>query len=262
MDIKNGIIYLVQPAELVGVTNRYKIGMSNKQGLKRCLSYKTGTRYLCIMEQTNVYELEKKIKQVFNAKFKLVAGHETFEGNEKEIKNTFISLIKQHENEQNFFNKKINLHKKNKQKEEIINNNQTEKIEQKEEIINNNQTEKIKQKEEIINNNQTEKIKQNTNNKNCICKNCNKTYGTESGLWKHNKIYHNKNKPVESKEDKVYTCAYCNKHFDYYQSRWRHEKSCKLLLKKPLLVKYNELSLELLNLYEKNNKNKNVEIEL
>ena len=33
-------------------------------------------------------------------------------------------------------------------------------------------------------------------------------------------------------------------------------------LKKPLLVKYNELSLELLNLHEKNNKNKNVEIEL
>lgn len=65
-----------------------------------------------------------------------------------------------------------------------------------------------------------------------------------------------KNKPVESKEDKIYLCAYCNKHFDYYQSRWRYEKSYKLLLKKPLFVKYNELSLELLNLHEKNNKNK------
>lgn len=34
------------------------------------------------------------------------------------------------------------------------------------------------------------------------------------------------------------------------------------IIKKPLLVKYNELSLELLNLQDKNNKNKNVEIEL
>jgi hypothetical protein len=33
-----GIIYLIQPAELIG-TNRYKIGMSNKLNLDRC---KTG----------------------------------------------------------------------------------------------------------------------------------------------------------------------------------------------------------------------------
>ncbi len=244
METKLGIIYLVQPVELVGISNRYKIGMSNKQNLKRCLSYKTGTRYLCIMEQTNVYELEKKIKKVFNEKFKLVAGHETFEGNEIEIKNTFLSLIKKHENEQNIFNKKINSHIKKNQKEAIINQNQNEAI------INQNQN------EAIINQNQ------NINCKTFTCEKCNKTYSTESGLWKHNNKYHNKNILAVCKENKVYTCEYCNKHFDYYQSRWRHEKTCKLLFKKPLLVKYNELSLKLQDLQEKNNKNKNDEIEL
>mgnify|MGYP006090550431 CR=1 FL=1 len=41
-----GIIYLIQPAELVG-TNRYKIGCSKKPNLDRVKKgYKKGTRYL------------------------------------------------------------------------------------------------------------------------------------------------------------------------------------------------------------------------
>lgn len=55
-----GIIYLIQPAELVD-TERYKIGISNNNDLKRCNSYKKGSRYLCIFECENPLKLEKII---------------------------------------------------------------------------------------------------------------------------------------------------------------------------------------------------------
>lgn len=49
-----GIIYFVQPAELVG-TDRYKIGCSKKPKLDRCKNgYRNGTRYLSIMKYVNI----------------------------------------------------------------------------------------------------------------------------------------------------------------------------------------------------------------
>jgi len=44
-----GMVYLIQPEELL-LTNRYKIGCSNKKGLSRLLSYKKNARYICTME--------------------------------------------------------------------------------------------------------------------------------------------------------------------------------------------------------------------
>jgi T5orf172 domain-containing protein len=87
-----GIIYLLQPAELVGI-NRFKIGISNANNLKRCNSYKNGTRYLCIFECNNPLKLEQIIKNEFNKIFNLIAGKEYFEGNENEIKKLFIQLF-------------------------------------------------------------------------------------------------------------------------------------------------------------------------
>ena len=47
--MNKGIIYLIQPAELLG-TNRYKIGCSGKNSLDRCKKgYKIGSRYLSII---------------------------------------------------------------------------------------------------------------------------------------------------------------------------------------------------------------------
>ena len=58
-----GIIYLIQPSELVG-TNRYKIGMSNNPDLERCKNgYKKGSRYLSIMECNDPLILEGNIKK-------------------------------------------------------------------------------------------------------------------------------------------------------------------------------------------------------
>jgi len=84
-----GILYLIQPAELVG-TKRYKIGCSNKSTLERVKKgYKVGSRYLHIMECNNPLKIEKLIKFDFNNHFTLIAGSEYFEGDEEEMKKIF-----------------------------------------------------------------------------------------------------------------------------------------------------------------------------
>jgi arsenate reductase-like glutaredoxin family protein len=91
-----GIIYLVQPAELVG-TNRYKVGYSGKPNLDRVKKgYKKGTRYLYIGECARSKELENKIKAIFNEKFTLIAGYEYFEGDEYEVLETFCREVWDH----------------------------------------------------------------------------------------------------------------------------------------------------------------------
>ena len=87
-----GIIYLIQPAELVG-TNRYKIGCSAKNTLERILSYKKGTRVLSVNYSNDYSKIEKILIEEFNKKFKLIAGREYFEGNEKDIYKLFIEIV-------------------------------------------------------------------------------------------------------------------------------------------------------------------------
>lgn len=93
----NGIIYLIQPSELVG-TNRYKIGMSNNPNLDRCKTYKKGSRYLCIMECMNPLVLELDMKQEFKKIFLLIAGTEYFEGSEKLLLTKFMEFAYKHIN--------------------------------------------------------------------------------------------------------------------------------------------------------------------
>ena len=91
-----GIIYLVQPAELVG-TMRFKVGMSKSPTLDRVKKgYRKGTRYLYIMEIKGLMHLEyleKDIKNLFKKEFKLIAGTEYFEGYEPHIKSTFLKRV-------------------------------------------------------------------------------------------------------------------------------------------------------------------------
>ena len=104
--MNKGLIYLIQPSELVG-TERYKIGMSNNPNLDRCKNgYKKGSRYICIMECIEPLILEGNIKKQFNEKFKLIAGNEYYEGNEKDILNTFNNLVMEYNNS-SIINKKI-----------------------------------------------------------------------------------------------------------------------------------------------------------
>ena len=88
-----GILYLIQPAELVG-TDRYKIGCSTKSTLDRVTTgYKKGTKILYVIECDNPFETEKILKKKFNKKFKLITGNEYFEGDKEEMKKIFYSVV-------------------------------------------------------------------------------------------------------------------------------------------------------------------------
>jgi len=91
---KNGIVYLIQPAELVG-TNKYKIGMSNSASLLRLKAYKKNTRYLSIMECDNPQITEKNIINMLNNLngCKKFVGREYFECDEKTILSAFTDLV-------------------------------------------------------------------------------------------------------------------------------------------------------------------------
>ena len=87
------IFYLIQPAELIG-TMRFKIGYSKKSDFERIRkAYKMGTRYINVQEVQNPFEIEKKLIELFNEKFKLIAGREYFEGDETEMKNEFQRML-------------------------------------------------------------------------------------------------------------------------------------------------------------------------
>jgi hypothetical protein len=87
-----GILYLIQPAELIG-TNHYKIGYSSKSTLERInTGYKKGSRYLHILECDNAFDIEKILKYEFSKKFELIAGKEFFKGDENEMLKLFYNI--------------------------------------------------------------------------------------------------------------------------------------------------------------------------
>lgn len=88
-----GLLYLIQPAELVG-THRYKIGYSKNNDITKFRKdYKKGSRFLDIYEYERSPLLVREIRNNFNNKFKLVAGRTYYEGNETDIKKNFNAII-------------------------------------------------------------------------------------------------------------------------------------------------------------------------
>ena len=88
---KKGIVYFIQPSELVG-TDRYKVGCSSNNSLERLKSYRKGTRIIAVLDSYNPFQLEKIIKSEFNNTFTLISGTEFFIGNESDMKKTFINI--------------------------------------------------------------------------------------------------------------------------------------------------------------------------
>ena len=88
---KKGIVYFIQPHELVG-TDRYKVGCSSNNSLERLKSYRKGTRIIAVLDSYNPFQLEKIIKSEFNNTFTLISGTEFFRGNESDMKRAFINI--------------------------------------------------------------------------------------------------------------------------------------------------------------------------
>ena len=83
-----GILYFIQPAELVG-TNRFKVGCSTKNDLSRVKSYKAGTRMIMILQCEDPFLLEQKVLVEFKNQFHKIAGNEYFEGDESVMRKVF-----------------------------------------------------------------------------------------------------------------------------------------------------------------------------
>jgi len=92
-----GTIYLIQPTLLIG-TNKYKIGMSKKNDLRRLESYHNGTRNICILSCKYPLTIEKKIKDTFKNKYELILGNEYFAGNEDDMLNDFLKIFNENKN--------------------------------------------------------------------------------------------------------------------------------------------------------------------
>jgi hypothetical protein len=88
-------VYLIQPSTYR--SDYFKIGGSSKVGFGRIKSYGKDTRIISIFTCDSYIELEKQIKILFNKKFTLVSGTETFQGIEVEIKREFLKIINDYE---------------------------------------------------------------------------------------------------------------------------------------------------------------------
>ena len=90
---KSGIVYMLQPAGLVG-TNRYKIGCSSLGGsIKRCQHYGIESQIVCVIAVKEPYVVEKHLKIAFNANATLVAGLELFEGDVQPLQQLFVKTV-------------------------------------------------------------------------------------------------------------------------------------------------------------------------
>jgi hypothetical protein len=104
---EKGLVYLIQPAELVG-TSRYKIGYSKNSDLDKFRrDYKKGSRFLDIYEYDKTPLLVREIRSNFNNKFKLVAGHSYYEGNENDIKKRFSDIINNYSSVNNIISRNL-----------------------------------------------------------------------------------------------------------------------------------------------------------
>jgi len=102
-NITDNIVYLVQPAFLIG-TNRYKIGCS-KESRQRLLSYMRGTRILFVFNtKFCCYALEERIKNEFNKKYSRSAGQEWFEGDEQDMKKQIFKICQDYIDDVNYEN--------------------------------------------------------------------------------------------------------------------------------------------------------------
>jgi hypothetical protein len=214
MDSK-GIVYLLQPAELVG-TNRYKVGCSGKADLSRVKAYKTGSRYMYIMECDNPFHVENILKKHFQEKFHLIAGQEFFEGDELEMRRTFLHII----NEIEFQPQNQNQSQRNTIKRQKIQIRPRIQINSRTKI---KTIKPIKTKTETI---QLCKVKEGIET-NYACKICNRYYANNKQLKKHLSTLKHQNKLNPPENENKNCCRNCKKQYVSSSGLWRHLQKCK-----------------------------------
>ncbi len=211
-------VYLIKVREFFN-TNIIKVGRT-KNYKQRIKNYPQKSFYIKVCSVDNCNLIENKLKKEFNIKFKIKYGTEYFAGNENEIIETFINIIK-------LFNNNKLIYLININNNIIINNNDNNTINNSDSIINNRLINNINNDNNTTINNNDITINNNDNTINNFykCNNCN--YKTESENFYKRHI--NKKKPCISSKIDI-NCEYCNIKFGYINNYYKHKKhSCKIL---------------------------------
>jgi len=206
---QRGIIYLIQPALLVG-SKIYKLGCSNSPTLSRCINgYIKGSRYISIHECYDPLIVEKILIKKFNNLFRLAGGTESFEGDENIMSITILQTIIEYKQNNTPTNTPINTLTNTPTNIPIntLTNDTTNDT-----PINTLTNTPINTLTNTLTNdttNDTTNIKNNY-----YCKICQSYYSSYQSLWIHNKKYHTHN------------CEKCKKKFDNLQNKLTHQKIC------------------------------------
>ena len=188
-----GTIYLLQPREYIE-TNVYKIGLSHKNDLKRCLSYGKDTKFISIHECKNPRVIENIIKDEFNNKFEKCRGQEYFKGNISEIYKLFNRLVIDYNNKDDCY----------------VANNEAYEADESVDICNNN----LKQTKTEYNKKKTK----------YYCNLCNFKTKIKENLRVHNTTKKHKKKVYESKDYKCDLCFYSTSFYQNYQKHLETQK--------------------------------------
>jgi hypothetical protein len=212
-----GIIYLIQPAVLVG-TNKYKLGCSRSSTLNRCIKgYLKGSRYISIHECNDSLIVEKILIKKFKLLFKLVAGNEYFEGDESEMIMVIVKTIIKYKK---IYNLKNDTVENDTVENDTVENDTVENDTLKNDTIENDTIENDTLENNTLKNDTVEN--DTLKNDNFYCNECKKQYKSYKSLWNHNKTFH-----IKKPKIKEYICKVCNKSFDNKQNKYYHQKSCK-----------------------------------
>ena len=210
-----GTIYLLQPREYIE-TDVYKIGLSHKNDLKRCLSYGKDTKFISIHECKNPRVIENIIKDEFNNKFEKCKGHEYFKGNISEIYKLFNKLVIDYNNKDDCDEASCayeadvtdNINNDNINNDNINNDNINN------DNINNDNNINLKQI----------KIENSKKKTKYYCDLCNFRTNLKENYRNHNLTNKHKKKVYESKEHKCDLCFYSTSSYRHFQKHLETQK--------------------------------------
>jgi len=202
--MSSGYIYLLQPLCSIKDNKQvYKIGKTKRNNFKRFNEYPVGSILLLQSSCKNCDLMENHLLKLFNERFAKETdyGREYFQGGLFEMKKLINSEIMNEENIIDYDNNNNNIEESDYLDREII-KNVTERIEkyicEKCNYITNVKSNYIKH---CLTAKHKNVMKCNVSNGSLSfsCRNCDKVYKSNVGLWRHSKVC------IKSSEDKIVT---------------------------------------------------------
>ena len=215
MEVQNPhYIYLLQEREFIKTgEDIYKVGKTTQENSKRFYQYPKGSKLLIQNICFNCNTIENIIIKEFKSKYKQRRdiGNEYFQGDCNDMINDIYNiLIKQPRLPDVIIDENV---KEDEHDQDFINNNEILSI------IEKNKTEMLS----IINNNKNEIIETIVNSSKFCCEKCNYYTNTKQDFEKHILT----KKHIDNKIEYKYECKNCNKKYKSNTGLWYHKNICK-----------------------------------